>query len=210
LVVKSTNWADLSPRNGSADRPAQCRRTGLARVFTGINMRATTRVTMLWLCGPHAILPGCPRSFIALVRLRRVRDQHEHRALIMLNCGWPPHSAAKREWSRLAWRDAAEKERAPVGPGAQCPFKGACQWAGLADLLRALLSIHSTTSSKYQATRHRPSITRSGNSPAASRRATGLADPKFKARLADVGVTVLAGSPAQFGKLIVDETNGAR
>ena len=34
----------------------------------------------------------------------------------------------------------------------------------------------------------------------------GLADPKIKARLADVGVTVLAGSPAEFAKHIVDET----
>jgi tripartite-type tricarboxylate transporter receptor subunit TctC len=34
----------------------------------------------------------------------------------------------------------------------------------------------------------------------------GLADPKMKARLADLGGTVLAGSPADFGKLIVDET----
>jgi tripartite-type tricarboxylate transporter receptor subunit TctC len=34
----------------------------------------------------------------------------------------------------------------------------------------------------------------------------GLADPKFRARLADVGVTALASSPAQFGQLIVDET----
>jgi len=33
-----------------------------------------------------------------------------------------------------------------------------------------------------------------------------LADPKMKARLADLGGTVLAGSPADFGKLIVDET----
>jgi tripartite-type tricarboxylate transporter receptor subunit TctC len=33
-----------------------------------------------------------------------------------------------------------------------------------------------------------------------------LADPKLKARLADVGGTVLAGSPADFGKLIADET----
>jgi tripartite-type tricarboxylate transporter receptor subunit TctC len=33
-----------------------------------------------------------------------------------------------------------------------------------------------------------------------------LADPKIKARLADLGATVLAGSPADFGKLIVDET----
>ena len=34
----------------------------------------------------------------------------------------------------------------------------------------------------------------------------GLADPKIKARLADLGGTVLAGSPADFGKLIAEET----
>ena len=34
----------------------------------------------------------------------------------------------------------------------------------------------------------------------------GLADPGFKARLADLGATALAGSPADFGKLIADET----
>jgi tripartite-type tricarboxylate transporter receptor subunit TctC len=34
----------------------------------------------------------------------------------------------------------------------------------------------------------------------------GLADPKIKARLADFGGTVLALSPADFGKLIADET----
>jgi tripartite-type tricarboxylate transporter receptor subunit TctC len=34
----------------------------------------------------------------------------------------------------------------------------------------------------------------------------GLADPKLKARLADLGGMVLAGSPADFGKLIADET----
>src|SRR5262249_34066066 len=33
-----------------------------------------------------------------------------------------------------------------------------------------------------------------------------LADPRIKARLADLGGTVLAGSPADFGKLIADET----
>ena len=33
-----------------------------------------------------------------------------------------------------------------------------------------------------------------------------LADPKLKARLADVGGTVLAGSSADFGKLIAEET----
>ena len=31
-------------------------------------------------------------------------------------------------------------------------------------------------------------------------------DPKMKARLADLGSTVLAGSPHDFGKLITDET----
>ena len=34
----------------------------------------------------------------------------------------------------------------------------------------------------------------------------GLADPTMKARLADLGGTVLPGSPAEFGKLIADET----
>jgi tripartite-type tricarboxylate transporter receptor subunit TctC len=34
----------------------------------------------------------------------------------------------------------------------------------------------------------------------------GLADPKIKARVTDMGGTVLAGSPANFGKLIADET----
>ena len=34
----------------------------------------------------------------------------------------------------------------------------------------------------------------------------GLADPKLKARLADLGGTVLVGSPADFEKLIADET----
>jgi tripartite-type tricarboxylate transporter receptor subunit TctC len=34
----------------------------------------------------------------------------------------------------------------------------------------------------------------------------GLADPKLKARLMDLGASVLPGSPAEFGKLIADET----
>ena len=33
-----------------------------------------------------------------------------------------------------------------------------------------------------------------------------IADLKLKARLADLGGTVLPGSPAEFGKLIADET----
>jgi tripartite-type tricarboxylate transporter receptor subunit TctC len=33
-----------------------------------------------------------------------------------------------------------------------------------------------------------------------------LTDPKFKARLADLGGTALPGLPADFGKLIADET----
>ena len=33
-----------------------------------------------------------------------------------------------------------------------------------------------------------------------------LADPKLKARLGDLGGTVIPGSPADFGKLIADET----
>ena len=34
----------------------------------------------------------------------------------------------------------------------------------------------------------------------------GLADPKLKTRLADLGGTAIAGSPSDFGKLIADET----
>jgi tripartite-type tricarboxylate transporter receptor subunit TctC len=34
----------------------------------------------------------------------------------------------------------------------------------------------------------------------------GLADSKIRARLADLGATVLVGSPADFGKLLADET----
>jgi tripartite-type tricarboxylate transporter receptor subunit TctC len=34
----------------------------------------------------------------------------------------------------------------------------------------------------------------------------GLADPKLEARLSDLGVTVISGSPPDFGKLIADET----
>jgi tripartite-type tricarboxylate transporter receptor subunit TctC len=34
----------------------------------------------------------------------------------------------------------------------------------------------------------------------------GVTDPKLKARLADLGATVLPGSPADFGKFIADET----
>jgi tripartite-type tricarboxylate transporter receptor subunit TctC len=35
---------------------------------------------------------------------------------------------------------------------------------------------------------------------------TGLADPKIKARLTDLGGTPLPGSPADFGTLIAEET----
>jgi tripartite-type tricarboxylate transporter receptor subunit TctC len=35
----------------------------------------------------------------------------------------------------------------------------------------------------------------------------GLADPKIKARLADLGGTPFVGLPADFGKLIADETD---
>jgi tripartite-type tricarboxylate transporter receptor subunit TctC len=34
----------------------------------------------------------------------------------------------------------------------------------------------------------------------------GFADPEMKARLADLGSTTLPGSPADFGKLIAEET----
>jgi tripartite-type tricarboxylate transporter receptor subunit TctC len=35
----------------------------------------------------------------------------------------------------------------------------------------------------------------------------GLADPKIRARFADLGGTAMGGSPADFGKLIADETD---
>jgi tripartite-type tricarboxylate transporter receptor subunit TctC len=35
----------------------------------------------------------------------------------------------------------------------------------------------------------------------------GLAEPRIKARLADLGGAIIAGSPAEFGKLIADETD---
>ena len=35
---------------------------------------------------------------------------------------------------------------------------------------------------------------------------TGLADPKLKARFTDRGLAAFVGSPADFGKFIVDET----
>jgi tripartite-type tricarboxylate transporter receptor subunit TctC len=35
----------------------------------------------------------------------------------------------------------------------------------------------------------------------------GLADPKLKARLADLGGTAVSGSPADFAKLIAEETD---
>jgi len=35
---------------------------------------------------------------------------------------------------------------------------------------------------------------------------SGLADPQIRARLADLGLSVVTGSPANFGKLIADET----
>jgi tripartite-type tricarboxylate transporter receptor subunit TctC len=34
----------------------------------------------------------------------------------------------------------------------------------------------------------------------------GLADPRIKARYAELGATVFSGSPTDFGKFIVDET----
>jgi hypothetical protein len=34
----------------------------------------------------------------------------------------------------------------------------------------------------------------------------GLAEPTVRARLADLGVTVVAGSPIDFGRFVADET----
>ena len=38
----------------------------------------------------------------------------------------------------------------------------------------------------------------------------GLADPKIKARIADLGGSLLTGSPADFGRLIADETENGQ
>ena len=35
---------------------------------------------------------------------------------------------------------------------------------------------------------------------------TGLADSRLRARLAEQGLTILSGSPAEFGRLIVEDT----
>ena len=35
----------------------------------------------------------------------------------------------------------------------------------------------------------------------------GLADPKLRARFADMGAQIIGGSPADFGKMIADETD---
>jgi len=49
--------------------------------------------------------------------------------------------------------------------------------------------------------------TRAQGYPALNREINaGLADPKIGARLADMGGAVLTGSPANFGKLIAEET----
>jgi tripartite-type tricarboxylate transporter receptor subunit TctC len=42
--------------------------------------------------------------------------------------------------------------------------------------------------------------------PRSSRINAGLTDPKIKARFADLGVTPLVVSPADFGRLIAEET----
>jgi tripartite-type tricarboxylate transporter receptor subunit TctC len=47
--------------------------------------------------------------------------------------------------------------------------------------------------------------------PRSSKRSTkrinaGLADPKVKARFAELGTAVFAGTPGDFGKLIAEET----
>jgi tripartite-type tricarboxylate transporter receptor subunit TctC len=35
---------------------------------------------------------------------------------------------------------------------------------------------------------------------------TGLADSKLRARLVELSLTILSGSPAEFGRLIVEDT----
>ena len=53
----------------------------------------------------------------------------------------------------------------------------------------------------------RPGTRRLTSSTSSTRKSTPASPiPRSKARLADLGGTVLVGSPADFGKLIADET----
>ena len=63
------------------------------------------------------------------------------------------------------------------------------------------MSLASGPASARRATRQPRSSTSSNTEINAA-----LADPKMKARLAEWGATALPGSPADFGKLIAEET----
>jgi hypothetical protein len=78
---------------------------------------------------------------------------------------------------------AGLRDRALIGPGTQPPssVRLACGRPGRA----GELPISSTSSKEINA---------------------GLADPNIKARFADLGLMALPGSPAEFGKLIAEET----
>ena len=68
------------------------------------------------------------------------------------------------------------------------------------DFCRASSRAHSSASARA---RTRPPKSSTGSTQEIN---AGLADPKIKARLAEVAGPVLSGSPADFGKLIADET----
>ena len=56
----------------------------------------------------------------------------------------------------------------------------------------------------------RPITRRPRSLSGSTTKSTGLADPKIKARLAELGGTVFVGSPADFGKLMPTKPSGAR
>jgi tripartite-type tricarboxylate transporter receptor subunit TctC len=78
----------------------------------------------------------------------------------------------------------------------------ATRWAGLPEIPTVSESVPGYESSAWYgigAPRNTPTdLNREINA--------GLADPKLTARLADLGAVVVAGSPADFGRLIADET----
>src|SRR5215471_16644441 len=121
-----------------------------------------------------------------------------------------------------------------AAPGPRCPISSAdrCRFVAITSSIEyikagKLRALGVTTTTRSEALRDVPTIADSlpgyedsnwwgFGAPKATSAAiidklnretnAALADPKIKARLAELGGTVLAGSPADFGKLIADET----
>jgi hypothetical protein len=97
-----------------------------------------------------------------------------------------------------AFRAAARR-----GPPSLTPRRLAAAKAALVRSLIAARSCSATATRMWTVSKNTPAdivdkLNREINA--------GLADPKMQARLADLGGTVLALSPPDFGKLIADET----